>query len=323
MDTTARLSGFAVGHDGRADSAWLTGTTVILCPQGTVGGVDQRGGAPGTRETDLLDPRNLVDRVDAVVLTGGSAYGLEAAGGAMRWLAEHGRGWPIGPAVVPIVPAAVIFDLGRAGRYDRWPDAAFGSRACEAARAVTPDTPPHRGNVGAGIGAVVGGLKGGVGWAVASAGTATVAALVVVNAAGSAVDPASGRLYADLDRTLPEPDATAVARLKAASAPKPPLNTTIGAVLTDARLDKARCQKLAGTAQDGLARAIRPAHTMADGDTVFALASGSVQLDDLAAYDHLLAVGADCVTHAIRDAVLSAAPVSGFASYRELANVAP
>lgn len=318
MDTTARNSGFAVGHHGRTDDGWLTGTTVVLCPHGTVGGVDQRGGAPGTRETDLLDPRNLVDRVDAVVLTGGSAYGLEAAGGAMRWLAEQGRGWPAGPAVVPIVPAAVIFDLGRAGRSDLWPDAAFGRKACESARAVGPDAPPGRGSVGAGTGAVIGGLKGGVGWAATSVGPAGVAALVVANAVGAAVDPVTGRLYADLDRTLPDPDPAAVRRLTHASTPESPLNTTIGVVLTDARLSKAQCQKLAGVAHDGLARAVRPAHTMLDGDTVFALASGRAELDDVASYDRLLAAGADCFTLAIRDAVVQASPVAELASYTDV-----
>lgn len=309
---------FAVGHHHRVGDGWLTGTTVVLCPPGTVGGVDQRGGAPGTRETDLLEPRNLVDRVDAVVLSGGSAYGLDAASGAVHWLAERGRGWPVGSdpsLVVPIVPGAVIFDLDR-GKHGHRPDAEFGRLACEAAEPVTAERPPARGVVGAGAGATVGGLKGGVGWAVLHTDGVTVAALAVVNAVGSAADPVTGRLYGDLDHTLATPLPAERDRL-----PKPkdrPLNTTLGVVLTDATLDKAQCQKLASIAQDGLARAIRPAHTMFDGDTVFALSSRDVAVDDVRAYDRLLRAAADAFSFAVRDAVVSATSVGGLRSYREV-----
>lgn len=309
---------FAIGHHHRIGDGWLTGTTVVLCPAGTVGGVDQRGGAPGTRETDLLEPRNLVDTVDAVVLSGGSAYGLDAATGVVHWLAEHGRGWPVGSdpsLVVPIVPGAVIFDLPR-GRWGHRPDAEFGRLACEAAREVDPDTPPARGTVGAGTGASVGGIQGGVGWATGRTETAEVAALAVVNGAGSAVDPLTGRLYADLDHAYRTPSRDELGRLPKRR--RRLLNTTIGVVLTDARLTKAQCQKVAGIAQDGLARAVRPAHTMFDGDTVFTLAAGRVDVDDVWAFDRLLEVAADVFTFAVRDAVVSASSADGLPCYRDL-----
>lgn len=309
---------FAVGHHQRIGDGWLTGTTVVLCPAGTVGGVDQRGGAPGTRETDLLEPRNLVDSVDAVVLSGGSAYGLDAATGVVHWLAERGKGWPVGSdpsLVVPIVPGAVIFDIDR-GRWGHRPDAEFGRLACESARPVGPDEPPRRGTVGAGTGASVGGLKGGVGWATGRADDVEVAALAVVNGVGSTVDPLTGRLHADLDHTLPAPARDELSRLPKRRSR--PFNTTIGVVLTDARLTKAQCQKVAGTAQDGLARAVRPAHTMFDGDTIFTLASGPVDVDDVWAYNRLLEVAADVFTFAVRDAVVSASSAGGLQCYRDL-----
>lgn len=309
---------FAVGHHQRIGDGWLTGTTVVLCPPGTVGGVDQRGGAPGTRETDLLEPRNLVDSVNAVVLSGGSAYGLDAATGVVHWLAERGRGWPVGSdpsLVVPIVPGAVIFDLPR-GRWGHHPDAEFGRLACEAAHEVGPDSPPARGTVGAGTGASVGGMQGGLGWATARVGDVDLSALAVVNGAGSAVDPLTGELYSDLDHRYRAPSRDELSRL-----PKRhhrPLNTTIGVVLTDARLTKAQCQKVAGIAQDGIARAVRPAHTMFDGDTVFTLASGRVEVGDVRSFDRLLEAAADLFTFAVRDAVVSASSAGGLQCYRDL-----
>lgn len=192
-----------VGHASRSGDGWLTGTTVVLAPEGgAVAAVDVRGGGPGTKETDALDPRNVVQRVDAVVLTGGSAYGLDAASGVMAWLEERGRGVPVGvdPAhVVPVVPAACVFDLGRGGDFRARPDASFGRAAVEAAAASAPGARVPEGCVGAGTGAAVGAMKGGVGTAaiVLDSGI-TVAALVVANAAGSVVDPETGVLYGEL-----------------------------------------------------------------------------------------------------------------------------
>ena len=275
------VAGFLVGHAAVAGPNALSGTTVVLAPPGgAVAAVEVRGGGPGTRETDALDPKNVVERIDAVVLTGGSAYGLDAAAGVMAWLEERQRGVRVGPEphqVVPVVPAACLFDLGRGGDWRARPDAAVGRAAVEAA-----GTEVAEGNVGAGTGAVVGGLKGGVGTAsVTLASGVTVAALAVVNAVGSPVDPHNGALYGEYGEDSPaqlptaETHLAAQARLAAARVEMPPLNTTLAVVATDARLTRPQAQKLAGTSHDGLARAIRPVHLMHDGDTIFALATGS------------------------------------------------
>ncbi|MGV9938747.1 P1 family peptidase [Streptomyces sp. NPDC003401] len=335
------VAGMRVGHAGRTGGGWLTGTTVVLAPEGgAVAAVDVRGGGPGTKETDALDPRNVVQRVDAVVLTGGSAYGLDAASGVMAWLEERGRGVPVGtdPAhVVPVVPAACVFDLGRGGDFGARPDAALGRAAVEAAAASAPGTRVPEGCVGAGTGAAVGPMKGGVGTAavVLDSGV-TVAALVVANAAGSVMDPETGVLYGELfqgrvryPRTrVHEAARRRLAESAAASAP-PPLNTTLAVVATDADLTKAQAQKLAGTAHDGIARAVRPVHLLHDGDTVFALATGARPLGTgpagnarPLALNDVLAAGADTVTRAIVRAVRAAEPVTGaggtWPSYGEL-----
>ena len=280
------VPGVRVGQAQRVGDGWLTGTTVVLPPEadGAVAGVDVRGGGPGTRETDLLDPRNLVERVHAVVLSGGSALGLAAADGVAHHLFTAGVGLPIGGPgeVVPIVPAAVLFDLGRGGTFGHTPNAALGAAAYDAAGTVVAE-----GNVGAGTGARVGGLKGGIGRAsyVLDDGT-TVAALVAVNAVGSAVDPLTGELYAarhclagDLPPLRrPDPDELRAARESAAALPAPraaTLATTIGVIATDAVLTKAQCAKVAGIGHDGLARAVNPVHTLYDGDTLFSLATGA------------------------------------------------
>ncbi|WP_431780843.1 P1 family peptidase [Streptomyces chumphonensis] len=331
-DALTDVPGMRVGHAQRVGDGWLTGTTVVLAPPGgAVAAVDVRGGGPGTRETDALDPRNVVQRVDAVVLTGGSAFGLDAASGVAAWLEEQGRGVPVGPdpaQVVPVVPAACLFDLGRGGEWRARPDAALGRAAVSAAHASGPEV--AQGNVGAGTGAVTSGLKGGVGTAatVLPSGT-TVAALTVVNAVGSVLDPASGALYGELvDGRYALPDAArhAAARERLdrsrASLGMPPLNTTLAVIATDASLTKAQVQKLAGCAHDGLARAIRPAHLLHDGDTVFGLATGAQGPADVMEVNAILAAGADVLTRAVVKAVLAAETVQAggreLPSYRDL-----
>ncbi|MFJ6442944.1 P1 family peptidase [Streptomyces sp. NPDC091649] len=331
-----------VGHAEVAGAGALSGTTVVLAPEGgAVAAVDVRGGGPGTRETDALDPRNLVQRVDAVVLTGGSAYGLDAASGVMAWLEERGRGVRVGAGpteVVPVVPAAALFDLGRGGDWRARPDATTGRAAVEAAAATGPGEPVTEGGVGAGTGAVAGQLKGGIGTAsVRLASGVTVAALVAVNAAGSVVDPRTGALFGEygVAEAPPHPPAevhaAAMRRLarereamEAAGGGVPPFNTTIAVVATDADLTRAQAQKLAGTAHDGLARAVRPVHLLTDGDTVFTLATGRVPVppEGPAAVNEILAAGADVLARAIVKAVRAARGVEGpggrLLSYTEL-----
>jgi L-aminopeptidase/D-esterase-like protein len=299
------VAGVLVGHHQRIEPGWATGTTVILFPPGTTGAVDGRGGAPGTRETDLLLPENLVQHVNAVCLSGGSAYGLAAADGVMRWLSERERGFPVGAApheVVPIVPAAVIFDLPRSEWGNR-PDASFGYQACEAAGVEVA-----QGCVGAGTGAKVGSLKGGVGTASTVVDGVTVGALAAVNAAGNPIDPSSGDPI-----TAPATD------------PGTPLNTTIGVVAVDATLSKAECRRLAMSAHDGLARAIRPAHTMFDGDTIFAAATGATDLpaDPLAraiAVNTLCAAAADVFGTAIWNGIRAATSLAGLPAHRDVSH---
>lgn len=260
-----------------------TGCSVVLCPDGAVAGVDVRGAAPGTRETDLLRPGHLVEQVHAVLLTGGSAFGLDAAGGVMRWLETHGHGLPVGPARVPIVPAAVLFDLWLGDASIR-PDAEAGFAACEAAVAAA-GTPLAQGSIGAGLGASAGKLhgigramRGGVGTASLQVGGVTVAALMAVNPFGDVIDHHSGRRLAGLrtpdGRSLRGSLDAILAGELPAPQPRPGEATTIGVIATDARLDKAQAGRLALTAHDGLARSINPVHTQSDGDTLFALATG-------------------------------------------------
>lgn len=339
VDGLTDVAGLLVGHATRRGEGWLTGTTVVLAPEdGAVAAVDVRGGGPGTKETDALDPRNLVQRVQAVVLTGGSAYGLDAASGVMAWLEERGRGVRVGPDpshVVPVVPAACVFDLGRGGDFRARPDAGTGRAAVEAAWASADSLGAGvpQGCVGAGTGAVVGTLKGGVGTAsILLDSGITVAALVVANAAGSVTDPETGALYGELAGggrvAYPAAEVHEAARLRlaevAARNAPPPLNTTLAVVATDAVLSKAQAQKLAGTSHDGIARAVRPVHLLSDGDTVFALATGARPLTegDPLALNEVLAAGADVVTRAVVRAVRAAGPVEGpggaWPSYEEL-----
>ena len=271
------VAGIEVGHF--TDPRRPTGCTVVVAREGAVAGVDVRGAAPGTRETDLLAPTNLVDRVHGILLAGGSAWGLDAAAGVMRWLEEQGAGFPAGPVRVPLVPGAVLFDL-MLGDASVRPDAAAGYRACQAASANAP----AEGNVGAGAGAVVGkifgierAMKGGIGTASVTVEGITVGALVACNAVGDVVDPdtaqvvagarsADGRSLLDSRRALLRGDV-----------PQPLLagtNTSIGVIATDAVITKAQASRLATMAHDGLARSINPVHTMSDGDTLFALGTG-------------------------------------------------
>lgn len=299
------VAGLAVGHFTEARRP--TGCTVVLCPQGVVCGVDVRGGAPGTRETDLLKSGNTVDRVHAVLLTGGSAFGLDAAGGVMRWLDEQGHGLAVGPARVPIVPAAVLFDLWVGDPRIR-PDAAAGHAACVAASA----SPAAQGSIGAGAGASVGKLfgieramKGGIGSASLRVGAITVSALVAVNAIGDVID-ADGRVIAGARDASGRAPVGATAALLAGAGPQrimAGMATTIGVVATDAVLDKTQANRLATLAHHGLSRAVDPL-TMNDGDTLFALATGGAgRPGDLTV---LGAMAAEAVARAIRNAVWAA-----------------
>jgi L-aminopeptidase/D-esterase-like protein len=340
-NTLSDVPGIRTGHATRRGDGWLTGTTVVLTgPDGAVGGVDVRGGGPGTRETDLLDPRNAVERVHAVVLTGGSAFGLAAADGVMACLVDDGIGFAVGGPgeVVPIVPAAVVFDLGRGGDFAGRPDASFGVTAYRAAASSEPGQAVAQGVVGAGTGAAAGQLKGGLGSASAVLPDgSTVAALVVVNPAGSVVDPCTGELYAarfGLDAEfgrLRAPDADDMERARAVGAAlrgpafgHPVLATTIGVIATDLTLTKAQCAKVSGIGHDGMARAVRPVHTMFDGDTLFTLATGARGAPDPMAFFTLLEAAGDCVTRAIGHAVLAAETVeAGGRTWRSYADAFP
>ncbi|MGP3917799.1 P1 family peptidase [Nonomuraea sp. 10N515B] len=393
------VAGLRVGHAHRVGAGHRTGTTVILAPAGgAVAGVDVRGAAPGTRETELLDPRNLVERVHAVVLTGGSAYGLAAACGVVDRLADAGIGYPVSGGVVPIVPAAVIFDLGRGGAFRAVPDASLGTAAYDAATtpaavpaptpgvelgaplATTPNAVPNAvpnaasgassgahgvgsasgapthaspsegaatpvggivathpgavpvlgtapptasGSIGAGTGAMAGGLAGGIGTAsaVLPDGT-TVAALAVANPVGSVLDPADGTLAGaryglpgEFDYLHP-PTPHEVHAWKPEKAPS--FNTTIGVVATDRTLTKAQCGKLAAVAHDGLARAIRPAHTMTDGDTIFGLSTCSAPAPAQDEFQDILAAAADVFSRAVAHAVLAATGREGAPAYLDV-----
>ena len=273
------VAGIEVGHF--TDPRRPTGCSVVIAREGAVAGVDVRGAAPGTRETDLLAPGNLVEQVHAIMLAGGSAWGLEAATGAVRWLEEHGVGLDVGVGRLPLVPAAVLFDL-HVGDMKVRPDAVAGYAACNAATCE----PPAEGNVGAGAGAVVGkmfglqhAMKGGVGTASVTVAGVTVGALIACNAVGDVVDPDTGRPLAGARAadglTLRD---TRHALLRG-EPPHPLLagsNTTIGVIATDARLTKVQAQRLAVASHDGLARSINPVHTMSDGDTLFTLSTGHV-----------------------------------------------
>ena len=272
------VAGLEVGHF--TDPRRPTGCTVVIARQGAVAGVDVRGAAPGTRETDLLAPTNLIERVHGIVLAGGSAWGLDAATGVVRWLEEQGVGMPVGPARLPIVPAAVLFDL-LVGDSAIRPDAEAGYRACNAASPLAP----AQGNVGAGAGAVVGkifgiarAMKGGIGWASVNVGGVTVAALVACNALGDVIDHDTAQVIAGARTSDGKRLLDSRRALMAGDAPQPLIsgtNTTIGVIGTDALVTKVQATRLAQMGHDGLARSINPVHTMSDGDTLFALGTGA------------------------------------------------
>jgi L-aminopeptidase/D-esterase-like protein len=315
------IPGIEVGQ--AQDDEALTGCTVILCRKGAVGGVDVRGSAPGTRETDLLNPINLVDKVHAVVLAGGSAFGLDAASGVMKYLAEQKIGYGVGARRVPIVPAAILFDLGL-GKPDRHPDPEMGYAAVSAAQTGAV----AEGNVGAGTGASVGKIFGMAGAMKSGLGTASieigggvvVGAIVAVNAFGDVLDPATSQIiagarpaklgpvklggsdsFADTLKVMQTLAGRTVLNLATGG------NTVIAVVATNARFDKAQATKVAQMAHDGLARAVRPAHTMLDGDTIFALATGQKKAD----VSTVGAYAAEVLAQAIVRAVQAAKPAGG------------
>ena len=324
MNAITDVPGILVGHAD--DPQGLTGCTVILCEAGAVGGVDQRGGAPGTRETDALRPMHMVQKAHAVVLSGGSAFGLDAASGVVKYLEERGVGFDVQVARVPIVPAAILFDLGIGEAASR-PDAAMGYQACQNASAERPD----EGNAGAGMGATVGKILGMGGAMKAGIGTASVdlgsglivGAIVAVNAMGDVFDPGEGRILAgarpmrvgpvSLGGSGPFADTLTVMKstagrtaLRIASGG----NTVIGVIATNAKLSKEEVNKVAQMGHDGLARVIRPAHSMLDGDTLFALATG----DKKANVNLIGAYAAEMVADAILRAVRAAKPAGNLPS---------
>ncbi len=320
----SQVDGFAVGHWTNREAA--TGCTVILCQDGATAGVDVRGGAPGTREIALLSPTCSVEQVHAILLSGGSAFGLAAADGVMRWLEEHGYGFDAGVAKVPIVPSAILFDLP-IGRSDVRPGADAGYAACEAAT----QRPVEEGSIGAGVGATVGkalgfgqATKSGIGAASHTFGAddgsegITVAAVVAVNALGDVLDPSSGKIIAGtrhLESSLfVDSQIILESQIGQRTHEWHGANTTLGVVATNAYLTKAGATKVAQMAQDGLARTIRPVHTSFDGDTIFALSRGEEPVDP----GLLGAIAADVVAEAVVRAVRTATSLHGIPALRDL-----
>ena len=312
------IPGIKIGH--AHDLAAPTGCTVILCPEGATGGVDVRGGAPGTRETDLLNPINYVDKVHAVLLAGGSAFGLDAAAGVMQYLEEQSIGFDVGVTKVPIVAGAVLFDL-TCGSYLVRPDKAMGYAACLAAGTQALS----EGSVGAGAGATVGkvfglehAMKGGIGAACLTAGELMVGAIVAVNCLGDVVNPADGSIVAGAFQQEPFAFLRCEDGMLAKSEQTGSRfagNTTIGAVVTNAVMTKAQATKVASMAHNGYARTIRPAHTLFDGDTIFAIGTGQVAAD----MNAIGILAARAVEQAVLRAVKSAVALAGFTCYRDVA----
>ena len=314
------------------DRTAASGVTVILCKEGAVAGVDVRGSAPGTRETDLLNPVNLVEKVQAVVLSGGSVYGLATADGVVRWLADRQLGFPMDEThVVPIVPAAVLCDLGRGPDFVPPIQADWGVRACEASDSgYLPE-----GCLGAGTGAVSGVIKGGLGSAsLVMASGITVAAVTAVNSFGSVVNPDTGMIW-EWDSEINNEyghQAERSVRLPRQVLSSPIANTTIGIVATDAKMTKAQAGKIAQMAHDGLARAVRPSHTMFDGDTIFCLATGKRELPDTQgilagnraqALNDMGHAAAQCMSRAIIHGILAAETHADYPAFRDLPDLSP
>lgn len=319
--TITAVAGIKVGHHTLSERP--TGCTVIVVDgEGAAGGVSQRGGAPGTRETDLLDPSNMVDKVNAVVLSGGSAFGLDAASGTVKWLEEHNIGWDVRIAKVPIVPAAILFDLPVGNNPKIRPTADCGYRAAAAAS----NAPVAEGTIGAGAGATVGksggpgrSMKAGLGsYSITLPSGLSVGAIVAVNAVGDIIDPDTGRIVAGVrnpDGTFA--DARTLLRTgQTGPRPRAGENTTIGLVATNARLTKAQAQRMALMADDGYARAIYPSHTVGDGDTVFALATGLWTGE--ADVTQIGALAAEVMARAIVRAATEATGLPGLPAARDL-----
>ncbi|MCP4386499.1 MAG: P1 family peptidase [Hyphomicrobiales bacterium] len=311
------VPGLSVGNAD--DDAIKSGVTVVLCEEPTVASVHVMGGAPGTRETDLLAPEQTVDRIDALVLAGGSAFGLDAASGVVAALAAEGRGFPVGPARVPLVPGAILFDLLNGGDKNWGDDPPYRHLGRVALANATRDF--VLGTAGAGAGATTANLKGGLGSAsIKLANGITVAALVAVNALGQATIADTPNFWAAPFETdsefgghgLPVPFPADATKLRHKLQPTPQQNTTIGVVATDAALTKAEAKRLAVMTHDGFARALWPAHTPFDGDLIFSLSTGRVGLED-AAYDMVAlgSAGAACMARAIARGVYEASPAAG------------
>jgi L-aminopeptidase/D-esterase-like protein len=314
------VQGIKVGHF--TDTRRPTGCTVLLFEKGAAAGVDVRGAAPGTAETDLLNPLNIVQKVQGILLSGGSAFGLDAASGVVRFLEEHRIGFQFGGAVVPIVPAAILFDLGVGDPKIR-PNAESGYKACQAATAGKV----AEGNVGAGAGATVGkmfgmksAMKGGVGTASVRVGNTgiVVGAIVAVNAVGDVVNPQTGKIIAGARKLDRAGFMDSMARIRQGySVEAKGSNTTIGVVATNVALDKTQMTKVAQMAHDGLARTIYPVHTLSDGDTIFAAATGAISRR--ADHGAIGALAADVMAQAVLRAVMSARGLAGLPSYSDLA----
>ena len=319
------VAGITVGH--YTDTAAASGVTVVICAEGAVTGVDVRGSAPGTRETDLLAPTNLVEKAQAVVLSGGSVYGLSTADGVVHWLAQKGLGFPLDKGhVAPIVPAAVLYDLDRGTDFVPPLCAEWGAKACRAAT----NGPVACGCVGAGTGAWSGSIKGGLGTAsqILESGI-TTAAVVAVNSGGSVIDPATGQpweIHLEIEQEFGRQGKRTV-KVPPPPDSSPARNTTIAVVATDATLTKAQAGKIAQMAHDGLGRAIRPAHTMFDGDTIFCMATGKQKLPQTPGFfsaaqaQSITDIGhaaANCLSRAIIRAILTAKTAAGMTAFCDL-----